>query len=367
MIAREPYFPPIDEELHRFFGAEQLELIGISDVLPSPAAEQEYRGWLARGYAGSMSYLERHAEQKYAPGTILPGARSILFAAINYFQRPERPAASGEGRIARYAWGRDYHKVLGARLRRVAKALEESHPGESFRPYTDSTPLAERFYAERAGIGFTGRNTLLISSQYGSWLLLGEILSTKVYQPSGPTQRRHGACPSSCRKCLDVCPTGALIEAGKIDASRCISYLTIEHRGSIPEELRPKIGNWLFGCDLCQEVCPLNLRERETTVEDFVQVKAGASQELGEVLSIRSDEEFTRRFAGSPLMRARRSGLVRNACVVAANNGAVELLPLLRELTRDTDPIVAEHAEWAVARLTRAGFDGPSTGDSSAG
>ena len=355
MIAREPYFPAVDEELRSLFGAEHLELLGVADVLPSPEAEREYREWLAQGYAGSMSYLERHTELKYSPAKILPGARSILFAAINYYQRPQRPAASLEGRIARYAWGRDYHKVLGGRLRRVAKALERNHPGERFRPYTDSTPLAERFYAERAGIGFTGRNTLLISSQYGSWLLLGEIISTRAYPPSGPTERRHGACPSSCRKCLDVCPTGALISAGKIDASRCISYLTIEHRGSIPEELRPKIGNWLFGCDLCQEVCPLNLREQETTVEDFVQVKAGATRELASVLAIRTEEEFTRQFAGSPLMRARRSGLVRNACIVAANNGAVELLPLLRRLTRDADPIIAEHAAWAVERLAGTG------------
>jgi epoxyqueuosine reductase len=174
----------------------------------------------------------------------------------------------------------------------------------------------------------------------------------------------HGACPSGCRKCIAVCPTGALLGPHRIDASRCISYLTIEHKGSIPEELRPKIGNWLFGCDLCQEVCPLNVRAEVTEVTDFVRVKAGESVELRAVLELRDDEDARARFAGSPLLRAGRRGLVRNACVVAANNGAAEapavagataaalgLLPVLRRLAGDADPVVAEHARWAVQRL----------------
>ena len=352
MIARVPYYPPVDPELRELFAEEGLDLVGIADPEPSPEARGEYGRFIEKGYAGSMQYLERHAEAKYAPERLLPGVGSILFAAINYFQRTSRPPGRGEGRIARYAWGRDYHKVMGSRLRRVTRALGERYPEETFRPFTDSTPLAERHYAERAGIGFTGRHTLLISGQYGSWFLLGEILSTRRFEASGPAGRRHGGCPSSCRKCIDVCPTGALLGPHRIDASRCISYLTIEHKGSIPEELRPKIGNWLFGCDLCQEVCPLNLREQATSVEDFRRVNAGERQELAAILSIEDDEEFTRRFAGSPLMRAKRTGLVRNACIVAANNRATELLPILRRLSADRDPVVAEHAAWAVARLT---------------
>lgn len=333
------------------FATEGLELVGVSAALPAPEARREFEEWLARGYAGTMSYLERHAALKYDPARILPGARSILFAGINYFQAPPRRARQSEGRVARYAWGRDYHKVMGGRLRRIAKRLEAERPGERFRPFTDATPLAERFYAERAGIGFTGRNTLLISSNYGSWFLLGEILTTASFEESGPAGGEHGGCPSGCRRCLDVCPTGALVAANRIDATRCISYLTIEHKGSIPVELRPKIGNWLFGCDLCQEVCPLNLRARETTVDDFVQIRAGSTRELEEILSIATDEEFRARFAGSPLMRAKRSGLLRNACVVAANNRAHDLLPQLRRLCEDEDPIIAEHAAWAVSQL----------------
>ncbi|HUX21056.1 MAG TPA: tRNA epoxyqueuosine(34) reductase QueG [Spirochaetia bacterium] len=352
MIAREPFFPQIDNDVRELFANEGLELVGVADALPSKEARLQFEAWVASGYAGSMDYLSRHARMKYDPEKLLPGVRSILFAAINYFQRPDKQAEVTQGRIARYAWGRDYHKALGGRLRRIVGALCAAYPTETFRSFTDSTPLGERFYAERAGIGFTGRNTLLISSQFGSWFLLGEILSTRRFEPSGPVDGRHGACPGNCRRCLDICPTGALIAAGRIDASRCISYLTIEHRGSIPEELRPKMGNWLFGCDLCQEVCPLNLRERGTDVKDFIQVKAGATQELAAILSIPTDEEFTRRYAGSPLMRAGRSGLVRNACIVAANNGAVGLLRLLRTLIDDADDVIAEHALWAVDRLT---------------
>jgi len=352
MIARVPYYPPVDTELRELFAEEGLTLVGISDPEQSEDARSEYVRFIEKGYAGSMTYLERHTDSKYAPERLLPGVRSILFGAINYFQRTSRRPGHGEGRIARYAWGRDYHKVMGTRLRRVARTLGERYPDETFRPYSDATPLAERHYAERAGIGFTGRHTLLISGQYGSWFLLGEILSTRRFEASGPAGRRHGGCPSSCRKCIDVCPTGALVGPHRIDASRCISYLTIEHKGSIPRELRPKIGGWLFGCDLCQEVCPLNLREQVTDVGDFRRVIAGETQELAAILSIENDEQLAKRFAGSPLMRAKRSGLVRNACVVAANNGAAELLPILRRLTSDGDSVVAEHAAWAVARLT---------------
>lgn len=354
MIVRKPVYPAVPEDLRLQFEAEELSLVGVADALSHEEQERDYRAWLERGYAGSMSYLADHAAMKFNPGRILEGCRSIIFAAINYYQRPERAAAAGEGRIARYAWGRDYHRVLGSRLRRVSRRLSASHPEDRFRSFTDATPLAERFYGERAGLGFTGRNTLLISGQFGSWFLVGEILSTRHYPASDPAPAIHGACPRGCRKCLDVCPTGALISSGRIDASRCISYLTIEHSGSIPVELRPKMGNWLFGCDLCQEVCPLNVRAEVTGVADFVQLKAGATQPLAEILALRDDEEFTRRYAGSPLMRAGRRGLIRNACIVAANTGATELLPQLRALAAGPDALIAEHAAWAVGRLEAA-------------
>lgn len=344
------YYPEVPEELKRLFGSEGLALLGVADAVVNEEGEREYADWIDRNFHGSMEYLERHRHAKFRPSELLNGCRSILVVGLNYYQPAGTPGA-GQGRVARYAWGRDYHKVLGKRLLRIRRRLEELYPGERFRNFTDATPLAERYYAQAAGIGFQGRNTLLISTQYGSWFLLGEILSTRHFPPSAPVEGRHGACPTSCRRCIDVCPTGALYAPHRIDASRCISYLTIEHKGSIPEALRPRIGNWLFGCDLCQEVCPLNVRRQVTAVEDFRSLNAGSTVELEEILSIETDEAFTQRFAGSPLMRAGRTGLIRNASIVAANNRERSLLPRLRELAADGDAIIREHAGWAVAQL----------------
>ena len=345
------YYPEVPDELRELFEAEGLSLMGVADAVVHEAGEAEYREWIHRNFHGSMEYMERHEAAKFRPEELLSDCKSILVVGLNYYQEPPETPRS-EGRIARYAWGRDYHKVLGKRLKRIRRRLEEQYPAERFRNFTDATPLAERFYAERGGIGFQGRNTLLISSQYGSWFLIGEILSTRHFPPSRPPEGRHGACPASCRKCLEICPTGALYAPHRIDASLCISYLTIEHQGSIPEKLRPLIGNWLFGCDLCQEVCPLNVRRQVTSEEDFLRINAGSSRELEEILAIESDEEFTARFAGSPLMRAGRVGLIRNASLVAANNGEKSVLPRLQELSADPDPIISEHAAWAVRQLT---------------
>ncbi|MFW5802221.1 MAG: tRNA epoxyqueuosine(34) reductase QueG [Spirochaeta sp.] len=361
MTSQQPYFPPVPEPFARLFAEEGLELMGLAPVIPDDTAagqkEEEYRQWIERGYQGSMQYMERHLHGKYQPDMMLPGCRSILVAGLNYYQHaPELPA--GAGRIARYAWGRDYHKTLGKRLLRIRKRLQELYPDEGFRNFTDATPLSERHYAELAGIGFQGRNTLLISGQFGSWFVLGEILTTLdlgELQPNparGEHGNRHGACPRSCTRCIDVCPTGALYASHRIDASRCISYLTIEHKGSIPEELRPQMGGWIFGCDLCQEVCPLNIRRQVTRETDFLEARAGSHQDLAEILYLQDDDAFLARYAGSPLMRTGRVGLMRNACIAAANLKITELLPRLRELAAGEDEIIAEHAAWAVARLS---------------
>lgn len=355
MIAQRPWYPEIDPVLEAELAAEGVRLFGCVEAdgfrREDRELEAEYQRWIAAGYHGSMAFLEQHGTMKYRADNILPGCRSIVFVGLNYYQRRPDPSPRPSGRVARYAWGRDYHKELGNRLRRVARRLGDRFPEDRFRPFTDSTPLAERAYAERAGVGFTGRHTLLINGAYGSWFVVGEILSTRRFAPSEQPQGRHGACPRTCRRCIDVCPTGALLGPHRIDASRCISYLTIEHAGSIPEELRPLIGEWLFGCDLCQEVCPLNVRAQETDVSGFTAPIAGSDVDLAEVLEIRTDEDFVARFAGSPLMRARRRKLVRNACIVAANIGARELLPRIDGLVDDEDPIVREHARWAAGRL----------------
>ncbi len=370
MIAKSPHYPRVPEELSALLAPLGVELLGVADTPSAAQAEREYREWIRLGYHGEMRYLSVHEPLKYHPEQLLDGCRSILVVGLNYFQEaPWRSAgrrtergetestartAGGrtrEGRVARYAWGRDYHRLLGKRLRHAVRLLENQYPGDRFRSFTDATPLAERFYAERAGISFTGRNTLSISSRFGSWFLIGEILSTREFDPSGPPGGKQGACPSGCTRCIDVCPTGALISSHRIDASKCISYLTIENRGPIPQELRDRLGDWVFGCDLCQEVCPLNIRAEVTGEADLTAHRAGPLLDLREILTIDSDDQFRDRFAGSPVMRAGRRGLLRNACVAAGNSGNVDLLPVLKALAAGEDSLIAEHAAWAVEKL----------------
>jgi len=299
-----------------------------------------------------MEYLERHAESKLAPAAILPGCQAVIVVALGYYQAepPAAPrSASATGRVARYAWGRDYHKTIQKRLRALRADLQAAAPDARFQTGSDATPLLETYFAAQAGLGFRGKHTLVINGQLGSWFFLGEVLSTVAVEPYGrPTSKR---CGSQCTHCIDVCPTRAIVGPYQLDASRCISYLTIEHRGPVDPELRPLMGDWLFGCDLCQEVCPWTVRARATTEPDFLNQRAGATPELAEILTLRGHEDMVARFAGSPLMRAGRDRLVRNACTVAANVGARALLPQLRALQNDADPGVAEHARWAVARL----------------
>lgn len=350
---------------------------GVVAAQRNPAVERAYRAWLAAGRHGGMTYLERHAPFKADPQALLPGCRTVLVAALGYYQTPGRrwdgtaPAmpASGSarraapkvgaapepgvaGRIAQYAWGRDYHKLLRARLRAVAGSLAEQFPQHRFRAGVDATPLLETHFAAAAGVGFRGKHTLAINAAHGSWFFIGELLTTLVIeQPPQPAPKRCGA---GCTYCIDVCPTRAIVAPYQLDARRCISYLTIEHRGPVPAELRPAIGDWLFGCDLCQEVCPWTVRAQATSEPDLITWRAGDSQALTPLLELRTHADLTARFAGSPLMRAGRDRLVRNACTVAGNRGARELLPQLRRLTNDPDRGVAEHARWAVARVGAA-------------
>ena len=277
--------------------------------------------------------------------------------------RAPRAAAADEsrpvaGRVAQYAWGRDYHKLLRARLRSLVRRLAERYPGEQFRTGVDATPLLESHHAVAAGIGFRGKHTLAINGEQGSWFFIGEVLTTLAIAPT--PARSHKRCGSGCTYCIDVCPTDAIVAPYQLDARRCISYLTIEHRGPVAEELRPAIGDWLFGCDLCQEVCPWTVRAGATAEPDLLHWRAGDALELAPLLELRTHDDLVARFAGSPLMRAGRDRLVRNACTVAGNRGAVELLPQLRRLTRDPDRGVAEHARWAVQRITGAAEPPPA-------
>ena len=310
-----------------------------------------------------------------------PAAGSPLTRGARRNTAPRGAAANtsppASGRVAQYAWGRDYHKLLGGRLRRLVRLLAERYPGERFRTGVDATPLLEAHHAVAAGVGFRGKHTLAINGEHGSWFFIGEVLTTLAIAPtaaaapSAPSAPRaptepnartaHKRCGSECSFCIDVCPTRAIVAPYQLDARRCISYLTIEHRGPVAEELRPAIGDWLFGCDLCQEVCPWTVRARATAEPDLLHWRAGDTLELAALLELRTHDDVVSRFAGSPLMRAGRDRLVRNACTVAGNRGAAELLPQLRRLTRDSDRGVAEHARWAVDRI--AGAAGAAVAD----
>ena len=377
--------------------AHGFDLVGISPAGLNKKVFDRYKGWVTQGRAGSMAYMERDTNRRRSVISIMPKAKSVIVVGVNYY-RPERERAGGgrlseiltgkkplvnqpTGQIARYASGRDYHKIMGKALKRFMAELKEKYPKADFKSYVDTGAVLERAYAEQAGLGAIGKNTMLINDNYGSWIFLGEVITTLELVPTNAEEGRvdpgtggtgvaGGGPPEAspkdvcgyCRLCLDICPTGALTGPYEMDAKLCISYLTIEHRGSIPEELRPLIGDWLYGCDLCQEICPQNnvagpqgtARMTGIHLQEELVVKriGGDFQLLEDILNLRTDEEFDERFAGSPMRRAKREGLVRNACVVTANVGARELLPLLKRISKsDTSELVREHAEWAIRQL----------------
>lgn len=289
-----------------------FELVGICDPAP-PAGISHYLDWLAGGLQAEMSYLTNSVELRSNPETLLPGVKSIVAVGLNYNQQP-KAVNEGSIKIARYALGRDYHKVLRGKLRKVQNLLIEK--GHECRICVDSAPILEREYAQRAGLGWFGKNTCLINSERGSWFVIGLLLTTAPLHRSAPAV---GGC-GTCTKCIDSCPTGAIVvQNGKwaIDSRQCISYLTIEHRGEFSPEQAAAIGDWTFGCDICQEVCPFNtprpsqpLRAKETAEQDFLQTRDWPSRL--QLLAMAQDgwDELTR---GSPVRRAGFEGLKRNA------------------------------------------------------
>ena len=315
-----------------------LDACGITSADPSAHAAF-YRDWAARGEAGEMAWLTRDPDRRSDLRAVLPGARSLIVAGQNYWQ----PAPSTRGRIARYALGDDYHDVLLEKLRSLADEIVAQ--GAQAKIYVDTGPVLEKPLAQRAGIGWQGKSTMLIHPKLGPWLLLGEIITTLELQPDEP-QRDH--C-GSCSRCLDACPTQAITAPYQLDARRCIAYLTIELKGSIPEELRPLIGDRVYGCDECLEVCPWNRFARTTREARFLAPSASAP-DLRELLEI-TPAEFKRRFARSPILRIKRRGLLRNVCVALGNTGDASALPALEKSAHDAEPLIAEHARWAISEI----------------
>jgi len=330
-----------------------FDLAGIAGA-EAPRELAFFQEWIARGRAGEMAYLTSQRDRRADLRVAFPWARSVVSVGLQYdtpgpYSTDADPAA---GWIARYAWGDDYHEVVKARLEDLrARMVAELGPMES-RVYVDTGPIVERAYAAAAGLGAWGKNTCLLHPEHGSWFFLGEVVTDLEMAPDTPLADMCG----SCTACLEACPTGALDAPYALDATRCISYLTIEVKGAIPEEHRAAMGRHVFGCDICQDVCPWNRRRRQKGDPVF-EPREGLMGPALDALAALDDAAFRERFRRSPVKRARRRGLLRNVCVAIGNAADPSLRPVLDRLAADEDPLVREHAAWALRRLEESAAD----------
>jgi epoxyqueuosine reductase len=328
-----------------------------------PRSADHFQQWLAKKWHGEMAYLERNAHKRVDPEIVLSQAKSIITLAVSYsgqgesvegteFQQqngsvPLETQPSTFGAIARYARFTDYHNVIGERLKLLTEFVNQ-FGGETTRSlwYVDTGPFLERDLAQRAGLGFIGKHTNLISRKLGNWIFLSEIITTLELEPDEAEINHCG----TCSRCITACPTQAVRAPFQLDARRCISYLTIELKGSIPVELRPLIGNRIYGCDDCLAVCPWNRFAREGRMMNGYARTDLATPDLVELLSL-DQAGFKQRFAGTPMLRTKRRGLLRNVCVALGNMGDESAMPALEKAANDSEPLIAEHAEWALKRI----------------
>jgi epoxyqueuosine reductase len=348
--------------------AAGFELCGIAPATHTPELDY-FPDWIAAGHAGEMKYLEARDDQgalkRAALARVAPWARSVVVCAINY--NTAEPYSTqfhdaDRGWISRYAWGReDYHDGALSRIRQVEEKLRQAASASRTEPsgnntdlvtrsYVDTGPIVERVYAKYAGVGWIGKNTCIINQKKGSWLFLGVILTSLELLPDLPAPDRCG----TCTRCIDACPTGALIAPYQLDSNKCISYLTIEKRGEIPESLRAGMGRHVFGCDICQDVCPWNRKAPATTADQF-QARPEFVNPALDWLAEMSTDEFRHEFRGSPIRRAKRDGIRRNAAIAMGNSGERKFLPLLERLSQDESPSVAESAHWAKEQILASG------------
>jgi len=355
-----PAITNLKDEIKRLALEAGFDLAGVAGVADTPE-HRFFPDWIADGRSGEMKYLEARNEagdlKRASLANAAPWARSVVVCALNY--NTDQPysthaGAASQGWISRYAWSqRDYHNVVLEKLRALeAKLLGLCEQCEIPLPrtwcYVDTGPVIERVFAKYAGVGWIGKNTCVLNEQLGSWLFLGVMLTSLELAPDLPPPDRCG----SCTACLDACPTNAFPAPCQLDATRCIAYLTIELHGSIPEELRPGIGRQVFGCDICQDVCPWN-REAPITRTQELEARPKLVNPDLEWLAQLSVEEFREIFHGSPVKRARFNGLRRNVAIVMANSGDKRFLAILEQLSKDEDAVVAEHARWGVEHLGR--------------
>jgi epoxyqueuosine reductase len=352
----------ISEVIERAAALAGLELAGIAplreDEPPEVAAFVE---WIQAGHAGEMKYMEQRSPsgelRRASLKNVAPWARSVVVCALSY--NTARPYSTQvqdprRGWVSRYAWGlRDYHDALLPRLQQVENALKDLAVRHQIaietRTYVDTGPVLERVHAKYAGVGWIGKNTCIIHPKLGSWLFLGVILTSLEVDSVPPMPDRCG----SCTRCIEACPTQAIVAPGTLDARRCIAYLTIEKRGDIPEELRAPIGHHIFGCDICQDVCPWNNKAGNALPSPAPEFQARENLFHPDLrwLAQMDDDAYREQFRGSPMRRAKRAGLRRNVAVAMGNSGNREFLPDLKALAADEDPVVAEHARWALRKL----------------
>jgi len=324
--------------------------IGFDSCRIAPAAaprhREQFHAWLESGFAAEMDWIGRGAEKRSDPQKVLPSARSVIVLALNYWQGEEEKEAGGRenGRIARYAWGDDYHELMEKKLRELDSFLTSAGGQQKF--YVDTGPVLERDFAAEAGIGWHGKSTMLLNRQLGTWFFLAEIFTTLELPFDPPQVARCG----SCTRCIDACPTGAITAPHQLDSRRCISYLTIELKGSIPVELRPMIGDRIYGCDDCLDACPWNRFAQVSREAAFSARPAVTQMRLRDFLAL-DEEQFRNMFRGSPIRRVKRRGFLRNVCVALGNVGTREDLPALVNAARDHEPLVAEHAVWAIEQI----------------
>ena len=332
---------------------ERARELGFDDCriasAEAPLHAPELQEWLADGAAGEMSWIERGAAKRSDPELVLAGVRSVVVLALNYWQgrsEGESRKAKGEtgGRIARYAWGDDYHDLVEEKLKKLNSFLEAA--GGRQRYYVDTGPVLERDFAAAAGIGWHGKSTMLLNRSLGTWFFLAEIFTTLALPPDPPQPARCG----TCTRCIDACPTGAITSPHRLDARRCISYLTIELKGSIPVELRSLLGDRIYGCDDCLDACPWNRFAQVSREATFAMRPAVQEMALRDFLAL-DDAGFRTLFRGSPIRRIKRRGFLRNVCVALGNVGTATDRPALETAARDPEPLIAEHAAWALARL----------------
>lgn len=342
-------------ELQHLAKIAGLEVVGVTEAVTKPIESSRLKLWQENGYAADMKYMQRDPLLQSDPMRLLPEAKTVISIAVSYSSEKSPVFVSGFGRVARYAWGKDYHLVLPDLLSNLVDLIKNDFGDFKFRIFSDAVPFLERAFAASAGLGFIGKNTLLIRPKLGSFTLLAEILCD--FEVRGFSVDKSRSNCGSCIRCISNCPTSAFKSEYVLDAGKCISYLSIEKRGDLSLAERRMLGEWIFGCDICQEVCPFNhssIKKSEVPSIDRFSAHFGVGPllKLSEILEIKENEQFKHRYKDSPLLRAKREGLIRNAICVAVNTAVFDLIPRLKVLCReDFHPLVRQFALWGFVEL----------------